>query len=101
MSLMKGFKRLFRWPRPDVRRDVDDELQLHIEMKTQDLVDAGIDPLAADPPHLFWEVQYERRSFEVDPLRCSRCGHEMRIVAFITQPRVIDRILTHLRRTSA
>ena len=39
-----------------------------------------------------------RRIFEVDPLRCSRCGHEMRIVAFITQPRVIDRMLTHLRR---
>ncbi len=41
-----------------------------------------------------------RRIFEVDPLRCSRCAHEMRIVAFITQPRVIDRILTHLRRTA-
>ena len=41
-----------------------------------------------------------RRIFEVDPLRCSHCGHEMRIVAFITQPRVIDRILTHLRRTA-
>ncbi len=39
-----------------------------------------------------------RRIFEVDPLRCSRCAHEMRIVAFITQPRAIDRILTHLRR---
>ena len=39
-----------------------------------------------------------RRIFEVDPLRCPRCGHEMRIVAFITQPRVSDRILTHLRR---
>ncbi len=39
-----------------------------------------------------------RRIFEVNPLRCSRCAHEMRIVAFITQPRVIDRILTHLRR---
>ena len=41
-----------------------------------------------------------RRIFEVDPLRCPRCGHEMRIVAFITQPRVIDRILSHLRRTA-
>ena len=39
-----------------------------------------------------------RRIFEIDPLRCPRCGHEMRIVACITQPRVIDRILTHLRR---
>ncbi len=41
-----------------------------------------------------------RRIFEVDPLRCPRCGHEMRIVAFITQPRVIDQILTQLRRTA-
>ncbi len=41
-----------------------------------------------------------RRRIEVDPLRCSRCAPEMRSVAFITQPRVIDRILTHLRRTA-
>lgn len=41
-----------------------------------------------------------RRIFEVDPLRCPRCGHQMRIIGFITQPGVIDRILTHLRRTA-
>jgi hypothetical protein len=41
-----------------------------------------------------------RRIFEVDPLACPRCGHEMRIVAFITQPRIIDRILDHLRRAA-
>ena len=39
-----------------------------------------------------------RRIFEVDPLRCPRCGDEMCIVGVITQPGVIDRILTHLRR---
>ena len=38
-----------------------------------------------------------RRIFEVDPLACPRCGAEMRIVAFLTAPAVIDRILTHLR----
>jgi hypothetical protein len=38
-----------------------------------------------------------RRIFELDPLRCPRCGHAMRVVAFITEPPVIDRILTHLR----
>ncbi len=37
--------------------------------------------------------------FEVDPLQCPRCGQEMHIVAFIIQPEVIDRILTH--RTAA
>ncbi len=38
-----------------------------------------------------------RRIFEVDPLACPRCGEEMRIVAFITEPQQIDRILDHLR----
>jgi hypothetical protein len=41
-----------------------------------------------------------RRIFEVDPLACPRCGQEMRIVAFITEPKTIDRILDHLRRTA-
>ena len=39
-----------------------------------------------------------RRIFEVDPLRCPRCGEAMCIVGFITQAHAIDRILTHLRR---
>jgi len=39
-----------------------------------------------------------RRILEVDPLACPRCGEEMRIVAFITEPKTIDRILEHLRR---
>jgi hypothetical protein len=41
-----------------------------------------------------------RRIFEVDPLACPRCGAEMRIVAFVTEPHIIDRILDHLRRTA-
>jgi len=41
-----------------------------------------------------------RRIFEVDPLRCPRCGTPMRIVAFLTAPAVIDRILTHLHRSA-
>jgi hypothetical protein len=39
-----------------------------------------------------------RQIFEVDPLRCPKCGAEMRIVAFITARAVIDRILDHVRR---
>lgn len=39
-----------------------------------------------------------RRIFAVDPLRCPQCGTAMRIVAFLTAPAAIDRILTHLRR---
>ena len=39
--------------------------------------------------------------FEVDPLACPRCRGPMRVVACITQPSVIDRILTHLRTRAA
>jgi hypothetical protein len=35
-----------------------------------------------------------RKIFEVDPLVC-QCGARMRIVSFITDPRVVDRILRH------
>jgi hypothetical protein len=37
-----------------------------------------------------------RRVFEVDPLECPDCGGEMKIIAVITDPPVIDRIIRHL-----
>jgi len=36
------------------------------------------------------------RIYEVDPLVCPRCGGTMCIIAFLTEPRVIGRILKHL-----
>ena len=42
-----------------------------------------------------WAVLLQQM-FEVDPLACPTCRGAMRIVAFITQPSVIDQILTHL-----
>ena len=39
-----------------------------------------------------------RRIFEVDPLVCTNCGGEMRIVSVILEHRVITRILGHLAR---
>jgi hypothetical protein len=36
-----------------------------------------------------------RKIFETDPLTCGACGARMRIVSFITEPRVVDRILRH------
>ncbi len=38
-----------------------------------------------------------RRVYEVDPLVCPRCGAEMRVIGFITEPSVIKRILDHIR----
>jgi hypothetical protein len=39
-----------------------------------------------------------RRVYEVDPLVCPRCGAEMRVIGFITEPKVITRILDHIRK---
>jgi hypothetical protein len=36
-----------------------------------------------------------KKIFEADPLLCP-CGGCMRIVSFITDPRVVDRILRHM-----
>jgi len=38
-----------------------------------------------------------RLVYEVDPLECPRCGGEMRVIALIQEPAVIDKILRHLR----
>ena len=38
-----------------------------------------------------------RRVYEIDPLVCPECGGEMRVVAFITDPPVIKKILDHLQ----
>ncbi len=39
-----------------------------------------------------------RRIYEIDPLVCPRCGHALKIVAVITDPVVVDRILAHRKR---
>jgi transposase len=40
-----------------------------------------------------------RKVYEVDPLRCPRCGGRMRVVAFLTEYAVVDRIIRHLELT--
>ena len=42
-----------------------------------------------------------RRIHEVDPLECPRCGATTRIVAFVTEPKVIHKILRHLAAKGA
>ena len=37
-----------------------------------------------------------KQIYEVDPLVCPRCAGPMRIIAFIEQAEVIEKILTHL-----
>jgi len=40
-----------------------------------------------------------RKVWEVDPLVWRRCGGGMKVVAFLTEPVVVDRIIRHLELT--
>ena len=37
-----------------------------------------------------------KKVYEVNPLLCPRCGGDMRIISFITEPKITRRILEHL-----
>jgi len=40
-----------------------------------------------------------RKAYEVDPLLCPRCGGTMKVIAFLTDYPVVDRIIDHLKLT--
>ena len=43
-------------------------------------------------------AQLIKRIYEVDPLVCPSCGSEMKVIAFIIEHDVVDKILRHLKR---
>lgn len=61
----------------------------------------------AENPHEWSHLQARRRRwaellqriFEVDPLRCPRCGADMKIVAFVLDHEAVHAILKHLRKS--
>jgi len=40
-----------------------------------------------------------RKVYEIDPLVCPECGGHMKIIAFIEDHAVIDKIIRHLKLT--
>ena len=40
-----------------------------------------------------------RKVYEVDPLLCPHCGDTMKVIAFITDFPVVDKIINHLKLT--
>ena len=40
-----------------------------------------------------------RKVYEIDPLICPKCGGQMRIISFIEDYKVIDKIIDHLKLT--
>ena len=49
---------------------------------------------ASDPVQTYPEESSQ--VYEVDPLKCPRCGSPMRILAVITEPEEVRKILRHL-----
>ena len=41
-------------------------------------------------------AKWIRKIYETDPLTCNACGESMRIIAFITDPREVVKILEHI-----
>ena len=46
--------------------------------------------------HQRQERECIKKIWEVDPLSCPKCGGEMKIISFITDPKTIRKILEHL-----
>ncbi len=40
-----------------------------------------------------------RKVYEVDPMLCPQCGATMKVIAFLTDYAVVDRIINHLKLT--
>jgi len=40
-----------------------------------------------------------KKVYEVDPLLCPQCGGEMKVISFIKDHKVIDKIIAHLKLT--
>jgi len=40
-----------------------------------------------------------RKVYEVDPMLCLQCGGTMKVIAFLTDYAVVDRIIDHLKLT--
>jgi transposase len=38
-----------------------------------------------------------RKVYEVDPMVCPKCGGTMKVIVFITEYAVVDRIIDHLK----
>ena len=67
---------------------------------TSPLADDSLETEQAKPRFAMTWMQRLRRVFAIDISTCARCGGQVRVIAAITQPALINHIVEH-RRTSA
>jgi hypothetical protein len=71
------------------------------KLKKANLVPFALRMIEEEPrpvPAKGW-AEMIRKVYEVDPLLCPRCGGTMKVIAFITDYSVVDRIINHLKLT--
>ncbi len=57
-------------------------------------IEEGLRPI----PSKGW-AEMIRKVYEADPMLCPRCGGAMKIISFLTEYAVVDRIIDHLKLT--
>ena len=70
------------------------------EEKYRAWVQNNFQPLEHEPEKQPASASFARcmkKVFEIDPFKCSRCGSQMKIVAFIFSPRKIEKIADNLK----
>jgi hypothetical protein len=71
------------------------------EARYQEMVQNNFQPLADEPPPRTASASFARcmkRVFEIDPLRCCKCGETMKVVAFVHSPSEIEKLARSLGR---
>lgn len=104
MSRRLGPRRPFRFPffsRRQVERDVDEELRFHLDMKTEELIRAGVSPERArqEARRSFGDLEYTRRYCRDQTARRER-GFWLRELWF-DAARDLAHAWRHLRRNPA
>ena len=79
------------------KKDHQPQPALHLDPAPQDALDQSV---SAVESRAAW-ARLLAKVYEVDPLRCTRCGSPMRVLAIITDPQQVLRILRHLIKTGA
>ena len=79
------------------QKDHQGQPALHLSTLSQDTMDQSV---SAEEARSAW-ARLLAKIYEVDPLRCTRCGSQMRVLAVITDPQQVLRILRHLIKTGA
>jgi len=75
----------------------DEESKSEVEDATDD---GQHDSPSSKRPRLAW-ASLMRRVLDIDVLTCPKCAASMTIIAFITDPNVLTKILDHLNLPSA